>query len=166
MSPEVLRGKPLSEKADIYSYGIVLWEILTRKEPFEDHDSYNTFVRAVCDNKERPPMPSDLHSSLKKVLDICWHEDATKRPTFAEILDMLEDAMVRSVLDDEDAQLMWRKYAKGKDRIPFSQFAKALYLTLGLGSPDEMSVPYQCLGLLLGQQSKRDTEGAYPRACP
>jgi len=80
MSPEVLRGKPLSEKADVYSFAIVMWEILTRQEPFEEHDSYSTFVRAVCEQKERPPVPADTHASLKKILDLCWNEEADKRP--------------------------------------------------------------------------------------
>eukprot|EP01120_Amphizonella_sp_Union-15-10_P011096 TRINITY_DN4615_c0_g1_i3.p1 TRINITY_DN4615_c0_g1~~TRINITY_DN4615_c0_g1_i3.p1 ORF type:complete len:254 (-),score=42.75 TRINITY_DN4615_c0_g1_i3:23-784(-) len=44
MSPEVLLGKPLSEKADIYSYGIVLWEVLTRTEPFDHMDSYLSLI--------------------------------------------------------------------------------------------------------------------------
>jgi serine/threonine protein kinase len=48
MAPEVLMGRPLSEKADVYSFGIVLWELFTYKEPFDTHDNYERFVEAVC----------------------------------------------------------------------------------------------------------------------
>lgn len=48
MAPEVLMGRPLSEKADVYSFGIVLWELFTYKEPFDSHDNYERFVEAVC----------------------------------------------------------------------------------------------------------------------
>lgn len=69
MSPEVLRGKPLNEKSDVYSFAIVLWEVMTRKEPFETHDSYNNFVRAVCDKRERPPIPADVPAPIKKLME-------------------------------------------------------------------------------------------------
>jgi serine/threonine protein kinase len=158
MSPEVLRGRPLNEKADIYSFGIVLWEILTRKEPFENHDSYNSFVHAICDEKERPPIPADVHPSLKRLMEVCWHEDPEKRPLFTEVLELLDDATIRSVLEEDDAQNLWRKFAKGMDKIPFTSFARGLYATLGYGTPDELSTPYQCLKLLIAHKSQRDHE--------
>jgi serine/threonine protein kinase len=58
MAPEVLTGLPLDEKADVYSYGIVLWELFTQTEPYEDHTQYKGFVKAVCQLNERPPIPS------------------------------------------------------------------------------------------------------------
>ena len=57
MAPEVLQGMPLDEKADVYSYGIVLWELFTETEPFAEHSQFKTFVRAVCQLQERPPIP-------------------------------------------------------------------------------------------------------------
>lgn len=58
MAPEVLTGQPLDEKADVYSYGIVLWELFTQTEPYEDHNQYKAFVKAVCQFNERPPIPA------------------------------------------------------------------------------------------------------------
>ena len=101
---------------------------------------------------------ADIHPTLKRLLEVCWHEDPEKRPNFADILELLDDATIKSVLDEEDAQNIWRKVGKNKDKVAFSAFAKALYQTLGYGSPDELSVPYQCLKLLLAHKSARDHE--------
>lgn len=45
MAPEVMMGAPFNEKADVYSFGIVLWEILTFTEPFPHHTNVPGFVK-------------------------------------------------------------------------------------------------------------------------
>jgi serine/threonine protein kinase len=47
MAPEVLDNKPYNETADVYSYAIVLWELLTGESPFSDIDSFDELVEAV-----------------------------------------------------------------------------------------------------------------------
>jgi serine/threonine protein kinase len=53
MSPEVLRGESITEKTDVYSFGIVLWEMYTGMDPFEHHDDIEVFIHAVCVNQVR-----------------------------------------------------------------------------------------------------------------
>lgn len=157
MPPEVLRGKPLSEKADIYSFAIVCWEIMTRREPFENHDSYDTFVRCVCEDKERPPIPNDIPKSIKDLMEICWNDDPSIRPTFSEIINMLDYASIEIAISDSDARVFWRSIAQSKiDRIPFHYFSQQLWKKLGQKNFDEQSTKYKCLYTLLAQHNKRD----------
>lgn len=160
MSPEVLRGKPLNEKADIYSFAIVCWEILTRKEPFENHDSYNNFVRAVCDDKERPPIPEGTHPSLASLMEACWHEDCDLRPAFSAILPILDDAMLKIGIPDPNMRTFWKKLSGGgyKDRLPFTTFAKHLWHELGLGSAVPKTASYKCMHSLLANRHDHDED--------
>jgi serine/threonine protein kinase len=56
-APEVIRGEKYSESADVYSYGIIMWEMLTRKQPFAGRN----FMGVSLDVLEgrRPQIPSD-----------------------------------------------------------------------------------------------------------
>ena len=118
MSPEVLQGKILNEKTDVYSFAIVLWEMLTGKDPFEEHSSYEVFVNAVCVKNERPPLPDDMHASLKSLLTDCWHKSPDKRPSFTQIIDRLEQAMIDvSISGDPTSVTMWKKNWAGQVNI-------------------------------------------------
>jgi serine/threonine protein kinase len=76
MAPEVLLGKPLDEKSDVYSYAIVLWEIVTKEEPFPEFQSYREFKRAICRTHTRPPIPENTIPSLAHLMQVCWNRYA------------------------------------------------------------------------------------------
>ncbi len=50
MLPEIIMGRKYTEKADVYAFGIILWEILTRLEPYEDKEPMQIVVEVVNDN--------------------------------------------------------------------------------------------------------------------
>jgi len=149
MSPEVLKGRSLSEKADIYSFGIVLWEMLTGKEPFEDHDDYDRFVDAVCEQGERPEIPSDMYPSLQLLLKECWHDNQKKRPGFQEIIKRLEDAMVDVTIVDEPAAKMWKSLWPGQLQISWNQFSVEFYKLIGQTLHRDRDIKFKCLQALL-----------------
>lgn len=161
MSPEVLKGKELNEKADVYSFAIVCWEIFERKEPFENHDSYSTFVNAVCDLKERPPLSNKMHPSLRKLISDCWNEDSDARPSFGQIIPILEELTVTCALSDIDGQNLWKRVADKKDSVPFRKFAERLWNYVVASSPDEDSIAYQCVEAVLSQHNKREETSMY-----
>lgn len=72
MAPEVLEGKEFSTSADVYSFGIVLWEIYTRKDPFSQFRNYQKFKEAVARQGVRPVIPADCPASLRALMEKCW----------------------------------------------------------------------------------------------
>ncbi|CBI27196.3 unnamed protein product, partial [Vitis vinifera] len=86
MAPELLNGSSsrVSEKVDVFSFGIVLWEILTGEEPYA-HMHYGAIIGGIVNNTLRPPVPSYCDSEWKLLMEQCWAPDPIGRPSFTEI---------------------------------------------------------------------------------
>uniref|UniRef100_M4ATN6 Mitogen-activated protein kinase kinase kinase 12 n=1 Tax=Xiphophorus maculatus TaxID=8083 RepID=M4ATN6_XIPMA len=85
MAPEVIRNEPVSEKVDIWSFGVVLWEMLTGEVPYKDVDS-SAIIWGVGNNSLQLPVPDSCPDSFKLLLKQCWNCKPRNRPSFRQIL--------------------------------------------------------------------------------
>jgi len=110
MSPELIQGLPARETADTWSFGVVLWEMLTRcshklslfsnltgilsvqthrEVPFSGMESFR-IAWAVVENSHRLCIPAECPDTIKNFLNRCWEKEAKQRPLFPEILSQLK----------------------------------------------------------------------------
>ena len=89
MSPEVIRHEPYSSNADVYSFGVVLWQLITREVPFATMTPIQT-AYAVAEG-HRPEIPTTVPEPLRHIIEACWHEDQSQRPSFTYIAMALAD---------------------------------------------------------------------------
>lgn len=66
-------------QADVYSFGLILWEMLSLKRPFEGLNR-KEFVQSVIKGGRRPPLNQDWSGPLRELLRRCWNEDMDQRP--------------------------------------------------------------------------------------
>ncbi|KAF8412679.1 hypothetical protein HHK36_000647 [Tetracentron sinense] len=90
MAPELLNGgsSKVSEKVDVFSFGIVLWEILTGEEPYANMH-YGAIIGGIVSNTLRPPVPTYCDPEWRRLMEQCWAPDPMARPSFTEIASRL-----------------------------------------------------------------------------
>lgn len=89
MAPEILRHDKYDEKADVFSFGIVLWELLTRQPPYFGMDPMMV-AQKVLQQGYRPEIPADTHPAYEKLIRECWDDNPDRRPTFTQVLERLK----------------------------------------------------------------------------
>jgi serine/threonine protein kinase len=86
---EVAEGLPYNHKADVYSFGIILWELNAGKKPFVGL-SRELFYERIVHGGERPPLNKRWPTELCQLIKDCWDVDIDSRPNFGEIVDKME----------------------------------------------------------------------------
>ncbi|RHY57998.1 hypothetical protein DYB34_011104 [Aphanomyces astaci] len=101
MAPEVIQSKKnYTEKIDIYSLGVILWEMIDGKElPYEQYRWNHEIEKAIVDGK-RPPIPAHACPPRWKVLiQLCWHVEPTERPSVGELIRSLQRLATEDIKD-------------------------------------------------------------------
>ena len=84
-APEVLNNEAYSEKADVYAYGVMLWEILTNDCPFRGMQQMQVAM-GVVGNGLRPRIPANTPPKIAKLIQTCWDQDPKKRPSISKVV--------------------------------------------------------------------------------
>ena len=87
MAPEILAGveASINKMCDVFSYGMVVYEIISRKVPYDDISTSTLVGSAVLQGK-RPPVPTTLPPFLRPLLKDCWKEEPNQWPQFEVIV--------------------------------------------------------------------------------
>ena len=109
MAPEILREDRYDIKADVYSYAIVLVAMLRGEKSIIDYFfehlrckmhrpnknglGLNLLNNRITNKQWRPKLPTGTYPSLKKLIEDCWQDDSNSRPTFDEIVRVLETSL-------------------------------------------------------------------------
>uniref|UniRef100_A0A8C5NRW6 RIPK2 kinase n=1 Tax=Junco hyemalis TaxID=40217 RepID=A0A8C5NRW6_JUNHY len=99
LPPEILEGGLPSQEGDIYSFGILCWESLSRQKPFEGQGTLLDVLRGICSSL-RPGIsekfiPSNLpeRNRLLHLIALCWHQEPDYRPHSAECVHLLNGVL-------------------------------------------------------------------------
>lgn len=158
MAPELFRNEPYTEKCDVYSFGVgtipsicclavshfrvssVLWQLLTKQEPFADISNMGQLIRDVLELGARPAIPADTHPSLRELIQDCWEADPMRRPPFSSIVKRLDLIIVDCAIRDPHANLFWKERFLTKDDVRWREFINLFGEFIGLTTPGSLPI--------------------------
>lgn len=106
-----------STKIDVYSFGIIMWSLLTRERPYSDQGNMSTFslVTKIVEGL-RPTVSDDFPPMLAKLMARCWALDPDDRPMFAEILVLLDRSNLMVLKGEEPVRARGLSITRSRGR--------------------------------------------------
>ncbi|RHZ61665.1 hypothetical protein Glove_346g163 [Diversispora epigaea] len=86
MAPELFKNQKYSYSSDIYSLGMIMWQMTSGHRPFHDQEHGPKLILGILDGK-RPEITKDTPKCWANLMKRCWHPDPSQRPTIDEIYD-------------------------------------------------------------------------------
>jgi len=115
MAPEAILQHKFSEKTDVWSFGVLLWELCTLEVPFAYVPDLEQLQRQVCEEGRRLEQPEGCPGSLYSLMMRCWAHAAAERPTFKDLRGMLRELALElhSEVPSEGHAPAWRQFKDG-----------------------------------------------------
>ncbi|XP_069018883.1 mixed lineage kinase domain-like protein [Embiotoca jacksoni] len=83
-----------SKECELYSFGIVLWEVATRRKPFKELSNKDIYQK-VCKEKYSEPLPEDCPEPLEQLINACRSHDSFQRPSAGVLVDKLRSVVTQ-----------------------------------------------------------------------
>ncbi|GBB99036.1 hypothetical protein RclHR1_00340027 [Rhizophagus clarus] len=93
VAPEIFQGKMYTKASDIYSIGMIMWELMAGRKPFWNRDHDVELIIDIFDGL-RPPIIADAPNGYVDLMKKCWHSNPNERPTAAELQKNIEYILV------------------------------------------------------------------------
>ncbi|XP_020233572.1 serine/threonine-protein kinase CTR1 isoform X1 [Cajanus cajan] len=93
MAPEVIRGELSNEKCDVFSFAVILWELVTLQQPWRLLNP-SQVVAAVGFMDKRLEIPRQVNPDVAALIQLCWATEPWRRPSFSYIMKCLRQIIV------------------------------------------------------------------------
>ena len=146
MAPEILRGKEYTKASDMYSFGIIMNEIISVVPPFNDEPHDEHLALDICCGK-RPKMRAETPEFLKKLIQKCWDANPENRPTSEEVYETLYNYVYGKGNEElEKLEELTYEFTETTDTKLFETHPQAIYTSRLLNFsnlPEPVNCPNQ-----------------------
>ena len=113
--PEVLQNGKFTKESDVYSFALLVYELITNEQTFSKSDDPIQLLKEIENGSYRPKFNSDIPDCYKELIEACWSQDPQKRPSFSGIVSMLkkDSRFITDKIDkDEFLEFANREYVE------------------------------------------------------
>uniref|UniRef100_A0AAQ4PS61 Mitogen-activated protein kinase kinase kinase 7 n=1 Tax=Gasterosteus aculeatus aculeatus TaxID=481459 RepID=A0AAQ4PS61_GASAC len=160
MAPEVFEGSNYSEKCDVFSWGIILWEVITRRKPFDEIGGPAFRIMWAVHNGTRPPLIHNLPKPIESLMTRCWSKDPSQRPSMEEIVKIMTHLMKYFPGYDEPLQYPYQYSDDGQSNSATSTGSYVDYTGTSTSSKSDANMEHS------DSQGSNDTIKITPQFAP
>ncbi|XP_041660397.1 mitogen-activated protein kinase kinase kinase 7 isoform X2 [Cheilinus undulatus] len=160
MAPEVFEGSNYSEKCDVFSWGIILWEVITRRKPFDEIGGPAFRIMWAVHNGTRPPLIKNLPKPIESLMTRCWSKDPSQRPSMEEIVKIMTHLMKYFKGSDEPLQYPYQYSDGGQSSSATSTGSYVDYTGTSMSNKSEVNMEHS------DSQGSNDTIKITPQFAP
>ncbi|XP_037836747.1 mitogen-activated protein kinase kinase kinase 7 isoform X4 [Kryptolebias marmoratus] len=160
MAPEVFEGSNYSEKCDVFSWGIILWEVITRRKPFDEIGGPAFRIMWAVHNGTRPPLIKNLPKPIESLMTRCWSKDPSQRPSMEEIVKIMSHLMKFFPGFDEPLQYPYQYSDEGQSNSANSTVSYADYTGTSASNKSDANMEHS------DSQGSNDTIKITPQFAP
>ncbi|UZO14618.1 uncharacterized protein OCT59_006071 [Rhizophagus irregularis] len=123
IAPEIFKGSEFSKEADIYSFGMIMWELTTGRKPFDNIEHDHSLIYKILDG-ERPNITEDTPECYANLMKSCWDPDPKKRPSIKDIRLTFGRWLYKKVNEEEFSQAEAKRMKMIESKKIGLEFAK------------------------------------------
>jgi hypothetical protein len=152
----------------VYSFGIILWQMYTLQELFPEYDNISDFKHAISVLGIRPTIPKidptlsinrSTPLSLRNLMTACWHTERRRRPSFPEIVVLLNEVLIDLYIDDKNGANFWKDYFYSQKHdleevIKWRDFSEALSKATGITDRSRFDILYPFIVSSFGSHNR------------
>ncbi|EXX74916.1 kinase-like domain-containing protein [Rhizophagus irregularis DAOM 181602=DAOM 197198] len=137
IAPEIFKGAAFSKESDVYSLGMIMWELTTGCKPFANVEHDHNLIFKILDG-ERPKITEDTPKFYANLMKKCWDSNPSKRPTIVEMYNYISSwSNTRGTIEYRQAENKRLELIRSKKLGPeFSEkfHPKAIFTSRALSS--------------------------------
>ncbi|CAI2184910.1 2589_t:CDS:2 [Funneliformis geosporum] len=131
IAPEIYKGVKFSKESDIYSLGMIMWELTSCRKPFDNLEHDHKLIYKIIDGK-RPEITHDTPECYANLMKRCWNPDPSKRPLITEICKSIDFWLLfwnhQTFNDSEEKRLKLIQSTKFYSEFIKEPHPKAVYM--------------------------------------
>ncbi|PKC66281.1 kinase-like protein [Rhizophagus irregularis] len=94
IAPEIFKGSALSKESDVYSMGMIMWELTTGCKPFANVKDNIHLIIQIIDGERPEIITEDTLECYANLMKSCWDPDPPKRPSISDINNICENIVL------------------------------------------------------------------------
>jgi serine/threonine protein kinase len=130
MAPEVALGHPYNQKCDVYSFSVLLWEMLALKRPYDQYPNAESLIQRVFEEDERPKLSRKWPVGINEAFKAGWDPDQFHRLTMAQLGEALRDELMESLEGEDEAVPMTKNVRQRSSK--FYKFSEKTQTVMSL----------------------------------